>query len=98
MGSFSMRISGISSPLDSVSGWVGFNWFPSRYTDNQSKDHLPDAARSRVWQSLFSFPAMRNTVNPHSCYGLNCEGSKYNWTIDKARKWGGGQRQYEDKR
>jgi len=82
-------LSFFSGPRDPVSGWVGFNWLYSRYTDNQSRDHLPGAVRTGFWGSLFSFNQVRkSTVNPHSCYGLNCDGHEYNWTIEKAREWG----------
>jgi len=78
-----------SGPRDPVSGWAGFNLWRSRYTDNRSPDHLPGAVRTRAWQSLFSFNTVRkSTVNPHSCYALNCDGHEYNWTIEKAREWG----------
>jgi len=85
-------LSFFSGSRDPVSGWVGFNWLYSRYTDNQSKDHLPGAVRTEFFfggGALLSFNQVRkSTVNPHSCYGLNCEGHEYNWTIEKAREWG----------
>jgi hypothetical protein len=30
---------------------------------------------------------LQGPINPHSCYGLNCAGSNYNWTIEKAEQW-----------
>jgi len=81
-------LSFFSGPSDPVSSLVGFNWVYSRYTDNTSKDHLPGAVRTRFWASLPSFyQVWKSTVNAHSCYGLNCNGNKNNWTTKMAWEW-----------
>jgi len=74
-----------SNPLDPVSAAVGFNWWPlSPYVYSGSKEYLPGASRSKLIPALLISPMMAKTVNPHSCYGLNCQGSRYNWTEKKA--------------
>jgi len=76
-----------SNPFDPVSAWVGFNWWPvSPYVYSGSSEYLPGASRAKLLPSFFSFFAMRSTVNPHSCYGLNCTGSRYNWTLEDSER------------
>jgi hypothetical protein len=72
----------LTSPSDPVSTFVGWTMLPSKYFDeNNSEQGLPGAARGRVWSALKGFGAVFDgPVNPHSCYGLNCAGSSYNWT------------------
>ncbi len=79
----------LSNPADFVATFVGGTLFPSPYLDNNSDQHLPGAAQGQAWNSLRGLPVIiKSPVNPHSCYGLNCAGTQYNWTEERARMWG----------
>ncbi|GAB2568602.1 hypothetical protein GCM10027066_08890 [Dyella jejuensis] len=78
----------LTSPYDPVAMFVGGTLFPSIYLDSNSELHLPSAAQGEAWGGLQGVaPVFQGPVNPHSCYGLNCAGTDYNWTIDKAEQW-----------
>jgi hypothetical protein len=79
----------LSNPADFVATFVGGTLFPSPYLDRNSDQHLPGAAQGQAWSSLRGLPVIiKSPVNPHSCYGLNCAGTQYNWTEERARMWG----------
>ena len=80
----------MTRPNDPVSTFVGGTLFPPyNYLNSNSPQHLPGAAAGQVWSALRGIgPLMSGGgINPHSCYGLNCAGTEYNWTIEKAEQW-----------
>ncbi|HET6395666.1 MAG TPA: hemagglutinin repeat-containing protein [Pseudoxanthomonas sp.] len=81
-------LSYFSNPSDFVATFVGGTLFPSRHLNNDSGEHLPGAAQGQMWDALRGLPAiLKGPINPHSCYGLNCAGTPYNWTEERARTW-----------
>jgi hypothetical protein len=78
-----------TSPNDPVATFVGGTFLPPyTYLDSNSPQHLPGAAVGQIWGAMQGItPVFQGPVNPHSCYGLNCAGTEYNWTIDKAEQW-----------
>lgn len=78
----------LSSPKDFVSTFVGGTLFGSKYFDNNSDLYIPGSARGEFWGAVMGIkPVFDSPVNPHSCYGLNCVGTKYNWTEQKAAEY-----------
>ncbi|HVJ37786.1 MAG TPA: hypothetical protein VM687_08285 [Stenotrophomonas sp.] len=65
--------------------FVGGTLFGSSYLDNKTPQHLPGAAQGEFWRAVKGVkPVFDGSVNPHSCYGLNCAGTPYNWTEQNA--------------
>jgi hypothetical protein len=77
-----------SSPNDPVATFVGGTFWPSPYLDNNSPLHLQGAAPGSVWGATKGWvPLLKGPENDHSCYGLNCPGTPYNWTEQKAAEY-----------
>jgi len=78
-----------TSPNDPVATFVGGTLFPPyTYLDSNSTHHLPGASAGHWLGALAGIGSFfGGAVNPHSCYGLNCAGTDYNWTIEKAEQW-----------
>jgi filamentous hemagglutinin len=79
----------MTRPNDPVSTFVGGTFLPPyTYLDSNSSLHIAGAAAGQVWGALMGVSAVfQGSVNPHSCYGLNCAGTSYNWTIQQAEQW-----------
>ncbi|GLQ98656.1 hemagglutinin repeat-containing protein [Dyella mobilis] len=79
----------LTSPKDPVAAFVGGTLFPPyTYLDSNSPQHLPGASPGQLWGALAGIGSVfEGAINPHSCYGLNCAGTDYNWSLEKAELW-----------
>lgn len=82
------QISYYSKYDDPVASFVGGTILSSPYFDPKSGVYLKGASMGNSWKALLGFGSVfGGSINPHSCYNLDCLGTLQNWTAQDALKY-----------